>query len=407
MANSKVTLMRYCRVDLGERAMWKRYPAAFGRNGRIRPEYVVIGGQQVHCPIGHYELRFYEGSKLRYENVGKNATTAVTKKLAKDKALAARTAADAAGIRLVEQEGRKNLRKEVDRYVTDRENANRTEAARQARRYLDDFTAITKKTFVDELTPDDIYAFHAHLRKNGASDRTVANKHARVRSFLIFAGANLKAVMPEKPTYEKKLPTVYTPQEIGALLAAADGYMRVVISLGLKCGLRESEIAHLEWSDINWTDKVLRVQGKPQWDFKVKDSEQRDIPIPDDLLADLAAWREERGKTKLVVGTDGDLPNTHLLRQMKRLATRAALNCNMCEGCKSERKECAEWTLHKLRRTYATTLLRNGVDVRTVMKFCGWSDLETAMKYLRPAGSKETQAAISAIQFAELERKTA
>ena len=73
MANQKVTLMRYCRVDEGERAVWKRYPAAFGKNGKIRPDYVVIHAQKVHCPTGHYELRYYEGSKLRYENVGKNA----------------------------------------------------------------------------------------------------------------------------------------------------------------------------------------------------------------------------------------------------------------------------------------------------------------------------------------------
>ena len=73
MANKKVSLLRYCRVDKDGVSVWKRYPAAIGRNGRIRPEFVVIDGQQVHCPAGHYELRYYEGRKLRYENAGDNA----------------------------------------------------------------------------------------------------------------------------------------------------------------------------------------------------------------------------------------------------------------------------------------------------------------------------------------------
>ena len=292
MANQKVTLMRYCRVDEGERAVWKRYPAAFGKNGKIRPDYVVINAQKVHCPTGHYELRYYEGSKLRYENVGKNAQTARIKKLAKEKTLAARSAADVAGIMVVEQEGRKNLRKEADLYVKDRENAGRMEASRQAKNALDEFIGCTKKTFIDELKKDDVYNFHAVLRKRGLTPRTIANKHQRLSSFLRFAGVNVKALMPEKPKYEKALPTVYTPQEVGELLQAADEYMRLVIELGLKCGLRELEIVYLEWSDIHWQDKILRVQGKPYWGFTVKDSEQRDVPIPDDLLAHLETWKE-------------------------------------------------------------------------------------------------------------------
>lgn len=407
MPNHKVTLVRHCRVDEGERATWKRYRVAIGRNGKIRPDYVLINNQQVHCPMGHYELRFYEGSKVRYENVGTNATTAVTKKLAKEKALAAKTAADAAGIRLVEEVGRKNLRKTADSYVTDRENAGRIEASRQARLALDEFIASTGRTFVDEITRDDVYKFQADLKKRGCAPRTVANKHQRLRSFLAFAGFDPKKIMPDKPKYEESLPTVYTAQEVGALLAAADDYMQLVIELGLKCGLRELEIVYLEWPDIHWQDKILRVQGKPNWGFAVKDAEQREVPIPDDLLAHLEGWKKDHGKDRLVLGTNSGKPNMHLLRQLKRLVNRAELQCGVCEGCTGKIKECAEWTLHKLRRTYATTLLRNGVDVRTVMKFCGWSDMETAMRYIRPAGSKETQAAISAIQFAELERKTA
>ena len=55
---------------------------------------------------------------------------------------------------------------------------------------------------------------------------------------------------------------------------------------------------HLEWSDVDWSHNVLRVQGKPEWGFAVKDSEQREMPIPDDLLAAMKAYRAKHPKTR-------------------------------------------------------------------------------------------------------------
>jgi integrase len=411
MANKKVSLLRYCRVDKDGVSVWKRYPAAIGRNGRIRPEFVVIDGQQVHCPAGHYELRYYEGRKLRYENAGDNAADALTAKLAKEKRLAAKTAAQEAGAKIVEEPGRKYIRREAGLYIQDRKNAGFMEAARRAVNVTDEFLAITGKTFLDEITKKDIYDYHEQLRKRGCAPRTVANNHDRLKSFLKFANADF-TILPEKPKYEKTLPTVYTLQETASLLKASkadgNGYMGLVIEFGLKCGLREMEIVHLEWPDIHWTDKVLRVQGKPLWGFRVKDSEQRDVPVPDDLLAHLKTWQEnatsvasaKHGKARLILGTKKDRPNSHLLRQLKRLANRAGLSCGTCDGCKNE-NECREWTLHKLRRTYCTTLLRNGLDLATIQKFMGHSSLASTMRYLRPAGSMATQAAISKIKFTE------
>jgi integrase len=395
MPNATVTLLRYCRTDQG----WKRLPAAIGKNGRVRPEFALIDGQQVHCPNGHYELRFYEGRKLRYENVGDNAADALTAKLVKEKLLAAKTAAQDAGIVLPEVPGRKYLRREANAYVQDRKNAGAMEAARKSENVLDEFVATSGRTFVDEVTRQDIFNYHAFLRKQGREDRTIAEKHTRLRSFLRFAGVDVNAIMPEKPKYEKALPTVYSPDEITALLAAADDYMRLVVELGYKCGLREQEMQFLEWPDVHWHDRVLRVQGKSHWGFKVKDSEQRDVPVANDLLAHLKAWHEKRPKTRLVLGTGAkhDKPNGHLLRNLKALVKRAGMTCGVCEGCRSKAGECSVFTLHKLRRTYATTLLRNGVDVRTVQMLLGHADLESTLRYVRPAGSKETQAVINGI----------
>jgi integrase len=395
MPNVTVTLMRRCLTDAG----WARLPVAFGKNGRVRPEYVLRDGHQIHCPQGHYVLRFYSGTNVKYQNVGDNATSALAQKIAKEKLLAAKTAAKDAGIVLPEVPGRKYLRREANAYIEDRKNARAMEAARKAENVLSEFIAVSGRTFLDEVTRDDIFHYHAYLRKQGREDRTIAEKHTRLRSFLRFAGVDVKSLMPEKPKYEKALPTVYSDREIESLLSAADSYLGLAIELGYMCGLREQEIQFLEWSDINWHDRVVRVQGKTHWGFRVKDSEQRDVPIPNDLLHSLKARREQHGKVRLVlgIGKDHDKPNGHLLRNLKALAKRAKLNCGVCTGCKGKAAECSEFTLHKLRRSYATMLLRNHVDLRTVQALMGHSDLASTLRYLRPAGSKETQAVINDI----------
>jgi integrase len=398
MANKKVTVVRYCKVECGgEKSVWKRYPAAQGKNGRIRPGWVVVNGQPVHCPVGHYELRHYEGRRLRYTNAGDDAQEATNAKERMEWLLAAHVAADNAGVKVVEDDDRKLLRKSAALYIQDRKNQGKMEAAVQAQNVTDEFVAYTGKTYLDELTKEDIYAFHARCRKHGLSDRTVANKHDRLKAFLRFAGVDVKTVMPPRPKYEKKLPTIYTAEKVATLLSVLEGSMRIAIGFGMMCGLRAEEIAHLEWPDVEWSDKMLRVRGKPHWQFIIKDSEQREIPIPDALLNDLQLWRQEHGNARLILGTKSARPNTHILRQFKRFINRVGLNCKVCPGCNSKNKECGEWNLHTLRRTYATTVLRERHDVATVQRLLGHSDLASTMRYLRPAGNKEIHASINAI----------
>ena len=167
-----------------------------------------------------------------------------------------------------------------------------------------------------------------------------------------------------------------------------------------KLGLREQEIMYAEWADFDWHESAFRVQGKKHWGFAVKDSEQREIPCPADLLARLDARRQTHPQARLVVGTSSDSPNSKLLRSLKRLAKRSGLKCGKCQGCFGNLKECQEWTLHKLRRTYCTTLLRNGVDLKTVKHYMGHADLASTMRYLRPAAGREAQHRINSIQFA-------
>lgn len=399
MANRKVTLLWYCKTPKG----WRRFPVVLGGNNRIKHGFVKVDNVLTHYPEGRYELRLYEGTKPIYKRAGTNAADALVARDREVHLLTTKDAASKAGVKIVEETGRLYLRKAAQRFEEDAKDRDALEAAEVNRLVCEEFLAVTQLTYADEVTRDSVFKFHRALRARGLSDRTVSNKHARLRSFLRYCQIDYKTILPPKPKYDATLPTTYTMEQMASILGAADDYMRLVIELGLMCGLRDQEIMHLEWTDIHSTESTLRVTSKPHWKFKIKDSEERDIPIPEELHGHLKAWKElhKDKESRLVLPTSGSKPNGKLLRTLKRLAKAHGLNCGVCDGCKTASKECQEWTLHKLRRTYATTLLQSGMDLRTVQHFMGHADLASTMRYLRPASSKESQARINTIQWSK------
>jgi hypothetical protein len=73
MSNQAVTLLLVGKTEKG----WRRMPVAFGRNGKIRPQYALVDGVPVHFPGSYYALRHFEGSKTTWTTVGENATDAL------------------------------------------------------------------------------------------------------------------------------------------------------------------------------------------------------------------------------------------------------------------------------------------------------------------------------------------
>lgn len=373
-------------------------------------------------------MRFYQNRKLRYEPIGKNATEAETQRRRLERQTTIKAEAKKAGVVVLDTGNRKTLPATAAAYISDAEDRGANEAAVQARLVTEEFRRAVKKTYIDELTREDILRFIKALRKGGNADRTVSNKFKRMKSWLLFAGLDRETFPPE-PKYEKKLPTTYTRDEISGILGAADDYMSLAIGLALKCGLREQEIAFAIWSDIDEHTKTFRVRSKKLEDvysserakqirrereeqaeetgkpidtvyaFKVKDSEQRDLPIPDGLLEDLKSWRAGHKGARLILGNKKDEPERHLLRKLKQTARRGGLNCGHCSGCAQKNRECYRWELHEFRRTYGTTLLRNGMDIRTVQALMGHADLGSTLRYLQPAAAPEIREKLNGIDW--------
>ncbi len=340
-----------------------------------------------YFPADRKGIRQYPGRLMVRENVnGKRVYTPVKGESDSDVTLALTEAHKRATKPSKRKDEVSSLADTVDKYIANRKQHRKLEAAENARLVLNEFMAIcpTVKT-VRGVSKDHLSQFCEALRDKGQSDRTVSNKYNRLRSFLKFAEHDIKLSKDDRPKYEKTLPTVYTKAETERLLEHADEYMRVAISMGLQLGLREQELMHAEFSDIDSEQKTFRVKSKAEYGFKVKDSEERDVPIPSSLLTMLNAWHQKRKHTDLIlgIGKGHKTPNGHLLRWLQRVAKKAKVK---------------DATLHKMRRNYISTLvLSNVIDVRTAQAFAGHSDLASTMRYLKPASAQEMQTKIDSI----------
>jgi integrase len=196
------------------------------------------------------------------------------------------------------------------------------------------------------------------------------------------------------------MPEIYTDDDLSSLFrSVTDPKQNLLYRLLLGTGLREQEAMFLEWEDIDTQTKVLWVHAKPKWDFRVKDFEERSLPLSEDMLARLMKYKSGHPGGKGPIFDRSGQPDGHMLRTLKRLAREAGLNCGVCDGCLENTRECRRWFLHKFRASYCTKLLRSGLDLRTVQQVMGHSDLASTMRYLRPAENVQTQARINTINW--------
>jgi integrase len=371
-----------------------------GKNGRVKPGFVTVKGGMVEYPIGRYEIRKYVGKKLVYLNAGDHAADALQALQKETHLMAARDIlADVPGVQLVEEPGRLSLAKHLRRFLEATFDRGSTVAADVYRLGCDEFLRVIGKTFVDQVTPEDILIFQKALRKRGIADRTIHNRHMSVMAFLRFCGVDTKKLAPRAPKYEKTMPQIFEDEDLRVFFASLKSpYHRLVFELFLKTGMRDQEAMHVEWTDISTSTKTLHLRAKPKYEFKLKDHEQRAMPLPDELMKLLANYRKAHPTTNLILGSKNDQPPTKLLRLLKDCARRAGLNCGTCNACIA-RKECERWFLHRFRATYCTKLLRSGLDLRTVQQMMGHADLASTMRYLRPAENAETQTRINSISW--------
>jgi integrase len=253
-------------------------------------------------------------------------------------------------------------------------------------RSLNLFTECCHKPRVESIDRRDMLEFSAFLRQEKELEpRTVWNKFANVMSFLKAQGVRDLVGKNDWPKFTEDEPEVYEQEDLDPFFAACDEEERLWFKFFLQTGMREQEVMHVSWPDINLARGIVTVRYKPEYGFSPKAYKGREIPIPDTLVERLKT-RKAKSDTKcgLVFPTSGCKPKLNFLDDLKAVAERARLD----KG---------NFWLHKFRATFATWALWKGVDLSTVQQWLGRSDIESTMRYLKPSGSQATRAKVNEI----------
>ncbi len=217
-----------------------------------------------------------------------------------------------------------------------------------------------------KITPEDLAHYRHHLateldyKKNSMYISTRA-----LQDFYSYLGLPTASELT-RPKRSASLPKFLTEDETRRLLEASKGDPRDHAILTVLCytGLRVSEACALEWGDIDFAERVIRVQTG-------KGGKARIVIFEDSTRQALKDWLSAWEST----GHDRVLTNRKKapisVRSVERIVERHARAAGIGKVV----------TPHVLRHTFATTLLRRGMDIRIIQVLLGHASVATTQIY--------------------------
>lgn len=397
----RVNILKYVKVA----DKWRFAPAQTSNN-KLKMDWVLIDGNPERHHEGTYYIEWYENKRRCRQSVKDSAEV-----LEQARRKAIELDAGKAGIEIADVGGSDRVRvaDAVSDYLKEIEPPQREPRTYGAYKHcLELFAQNCRKTYLQDVTREDILGFIRKLYDVGCGPRTAYNRAVIVSQLLKLNGISGLLHKRDWPKYVDPIRSIYEPEELSGLFTACKAEEKTLFLFYLLTGMRDKEVRHCTWRDIDSRNHVVRVTAKTKWGFKPKNKEEREIPIPTSLVAELKVHKERQSKTNpnnLVFPTSTGEPDKKQEWKLKRIAYRAGLNCGRCtsrHGNKCVEGEfCSNWFLHKFRHTFATRNLQDHVcDIRTLQLWLGHSDLASTMVYLKAVRNKDVAARIDRSELA-------
>lgn len=239
---------------------------------------------------------------------------------------------------------------------------------------------------IEDISKDDIESYLKYCYSNKEDSKTISHKITTIYSFHNYllrekAVKNNEAEFIDRPKLAKHLPYTLTVNEIDKLLdipllTAFDYRDKAMLELMYGTGLRVSELVSLTVYDIDFYNAFLRIKGKG--------NKERIVPINNTSIKYLKLYLEQRNlllksktSNELFLNARGEgISRQGFFKNLKKILAKKEMPTNISP--------------HSLRHSFATHLIENGADLRTVQTMLGHSDITTTKIYTHISNEKVT-----------------
>lgn len=233
-------------------------------------------------------------------------------------------------------------------------------------------------TPVDQLSHIYVRSWLASLKDEGLTAKSMNRKISSLKSFFKYqlkAGVIKQTPMAKivSPKNEKRLPNFVADKDIKTLfehIEFPDTWQgkteRLVILLFYNTGMRLSEVIQLKDSQVNSSNRTLKILGKG--------NKERIVPISPEILKEIKNYQTERNT---IISERPDL--LFISEKNKALSPRSVYSS--VKKYLSLVTTIEKRSPHVLRHTFATHLMNNGADLNAVKELLGHSSLAATQVY--------------------------
>ena len=209
--------------------------------------------------------------------------------------------------------------------------------------------------------------------------RSQARSISAIKSFfnyLIFEGYIKESPISniEAPKQEKKLPVVLTEDEIKNLINSIDlnhnfgQRNKTIIEILYGTGIRVSELVNLKLSNIFFKENIIKVIGKG--------NKERFVPLGEIASNEMKIYINDRNRLRI----DSKSSDILFLNRYGRKLTRSMIFKIISDASKRIGLD-KKISPHTLRHSFATHLIKNGADLRTIQLILGHESITTTEIY--------------------------
>lgn len=242
---------------------------------------------------------------------------------------------------------------------------------------------LNKNINLFDVTQYDIMDFLTNYFKDkGVSSKT--NSITSINNFYIYLVKDKRIdINPceniDRPKMKKRLPNVLTVNEVDKLLdiplhTKEDYRDKAILEVLYATGIRISELTNLKMQDVDFANKVVRVFGKG--------SKERIVPINKYALKYLGMYLDIRGSF-----LKGKLTDYIFLNSKGEAISRESFGLELNKIVKKQGLN-KRVTPHMLRHSFATHMLNQGADLRSIQELLGHSDISTTTIYTHVSNEK-------------------